>query len=109
MSIKVMIPSVLRPFTNGAKEVSAEGKTIMEVIASLEMNYNGISTRLLSGNRLHRYINIFLNDEDIRFAQGLDTPVTGGDRLTVLPAVAGGAFVPSAMMHVSGWTQCWIR
>lgn len=96
MSIKVMIPSVLRPFTNGAKEVSAEGKTIAEVIVSLEAQHPGIDARLLSGDKLHRYINIFLNDEDIRFAQGLDTPVTGGDRLTVLPAVAGGALAMAA-------------
>lgn len=91
MSINVMIPSVLRPFTHGNKEVSADGKTVADVIASLEAQYPGIIERLLSGAKLHRYINIFLNDEDIRFSQGLDTPVVDGDRLTVLPAVAGGA------------------
>ncbi len=96
MSINVMIPSVLRPFTQGSKEVCADGKTIADVIASLEAQYPGINARLVSGEQLHRYINIFLNDEDIRFSQGLDTPVVSGDRLTVLPAVAGGALAMAA-------------
>ncbi|HEX7322161.1 MAG TPA: MoaD/ThiS family protein [Mycobacterium sp.] len=90
MSVTVSIPTILRPHTGGEKRVSARGATLAAVIDDLEANYSGIANRLLEGGKLHRYVNIYVNDEDVRFSGGLDAPVTDGDSVTILPAVAGG-------------------
>jgi molybdopterin synthase sulfur carrier subunit len=90
MSVTVSIPTILRPHTGGEKRVSASGDTLSAVISHLEANYSGISERLLDNGKLHRFVNIYVNDEDVRFSGGLDTTITDGDWVTILPAVAGG-------------------
>lgn len=90
MTVTVSIPTILRPHTGGQKRVSASGGTVGAVIDDLEANYSGISDRLIDNGRLHRFVNIYVNDEDVRFSGGLDTAVVDGDSITILPAVAGG-------------------
>jgi sulfur-carrier protein len=93
MTITVSIPTILRTHTGGEKRVSASGATLQAVISDLEANYSGISERLIdAGNagKLHRFVNIYVNDEDVRFSGGLDTVISDGDSVTILPAVAGG-------------------
>ena len=90
MAIEVRIPTILRNLTGGAKAVDGEGATLSELITNLDKNYPGIGERLVENGQLRRFINVYLNDEDVRFLGGLDTPVNDGDTVTVLPAVAGG-------------------
>ncbi|MFG2073607.1 MoaD/ThiS family protein [Nonomuraea maritima] len=90
MAIEVRIPTILRNYTDGAKAVSAEGKTLEELIGNLESRHPGIKDRLVDQGNLRRFVNVYLNDEDVRFLGGLGTPVADGDTVTVLPAVAGG-------------------
>lgn len=90
MSIQVSIPTILRTHTGGEKRVTATGSTLQAVIADLESNYSGISERLVDEGKLHRFVNIYVNDEDVRFSGGLDTVIADGDSVTILPAVAGG-------------------
>ena len=90
MAVTVSVPTILRTHTGGEKSVEASGSTIGEVIEDLDSRHSGIKGRLVKDGSLHRFINVYLNDEDIRFAGGLDTPVSDGDNLTILPAVAGG-------------------
>jgi molybdopterin synthase sulfur carrier subunit len=89
----VSIPTILRPHTGGEKRVSASGDTLGAVISDLEVNYSGITERLIDSDnpgKLHRFVNIYVNDEDVRFSGGLDTTIADGDSVTILPAVAGG-------------------
>ena len=90
MSVEVSIPTILRTHTGGEKRVTASGATLQAVISDLEANYSGISDRLVDNGKLHRFVNIYVNDEDVRFSGGLDTAVSDGDSVTILPAVAGG-------------------
>jgi molybdopterin synthase sulfur carrier subunit len=90
MSIEVRIPTILRPYTSGEKLVTAQGITLAEVINDLEINYPGIGERLLDENGLRRFINIYVNDEDVRFLDGLQSEISDNDSITILPAVAGG-------------------
>ena len=90
MSVTVSIPTILRPHTGGQKRVEANGDTLQAVINDLEANYSGISERLVQDGKLHRFVNIYVNDEDVRFSGGLDTTIADGDAVTILPAVAGG-------------------
>ncbi|CDO06265.1 MoaD/ThiS family protein [Mycolicibacterium cosmeticum] len=93
MAVTVSIPTILRPHTGGEKRVSANGDTLAAVITDLESNYSGISARLVDSanpGKLHRFVNIYVNDEDVRFSGGLDTAISDGDSVTILPAVAGG-------------------
>ena len=90
MSIEVRIPTILRPFTKDQKIVSATGQTLAEVIADLDHQYPGIGERLLENGTLRRFINVYVNDEDVRFSGALDTALKSGDSITILPAVAGG-------------------
>ncbi|MGH3676998.1 MAG: MoaD/ThiS family protein [Mycobacterium sp.] len=93
MTVSVSIPTILRTHTGGQKRVTASGDTLQAVISDLESNYSGISERLVDGanpGKLNRYVNIYVNDEDVRFSGGLDTEVSDGDSVTILPAVAGG-------------------
>ena len=93
MAVSVSIPTILRPHTGGEKRVSAEGATLAAVISDLESNYSGISDRLVdpaNPGKLHRFVNVYVNDEDVRFSGGLDTEISDGDSVTILPAVAGG-------------------
>jgi molybdopterin converting factor small subunit len=91
MTVEVRIPTILRTYTGGAKAVEGSGTTLGEVIDSVEQNNPGIKPRLLEGSGLRRFINVYVNDEDVRFIGGLQTVVDDGDVVVVLPAVAGGA------------------
>jgi len=89
---KVRIPAPLRSYTKDQAEVSATGRTVGEILRNLEQSYPGIGPRLLDEKgSVRRYVNIFHNDEDIRFLKDLDTPVTENDRISIVPAIAGGA------------------
>lgn len=90
MSVTVSIPTILRTHTGGEKRVTANGATLAAVIGDLEAKYSGISERLMENGKLNRFVNIYVNDEDVRFSGGLDTAVSDGDSVTILPAVAGG-------------------
>lgn len=90
MAIEVRIPTILRPYTKDQKTVEAEGSTLSAVISDLDEKYTGLGERLLENGALRRYINVYVNDEDVRFLGGLETPIKDGDSITVLPAVAGG-------------------
>ena len=90
MSIEVRIPTILRPYTGGAKEVQGSGATLDALITDLEGRHPGLRDRLVEDGALRRFVNVYLNDEDVRFLAGIDTPVADGDTVTVLPAVAGG-------------------
>ena len=90
MTVSVSIPTILRPHTDGEKRVTATGDTLQAVIADLESNYSGISERLVDNGKLQRFVNIYVNDEDVRFSGGLGTEINDGDTVTILPAVAGG-------------------
>jgi MoaD family protein len=90
MTVSVSIPTILRTHTGGEKRVSATGDTLQAVITDLESNYSGITERILDGDKLHRFVNVYVNDEDVRFSGGLSTEISDGDSVTILPAVAGG-------------------
>jgi sulfur-carrier protein len=91
LSVTVRIPTQLRQLTGGAGEIAVEGVTVREALACLDSIHPGIGERLLDGDgSLRRFVNLFLADEDVRFLEGLDTPVTSGQTLSVVPAVAGG-------------------
>ncbi len=90
MPVQVSIPTILRPLTDGAKAVDGTGTTLAEVFDDLEGRHPGLRDRLVDGGKLRRFVNVYVNDEDVRFLGGLATPVADGDAVTVLPAVAGG-------------------
>lgn len=90
MTIDVRIPTILRPYTKDQKSVQAAGSSLGALIADLDLNYAGLGERLIEDGALRRFINIYINDEDVRFLGGLDSPVKDGDSVTILPAVAGG-------------------
>jgi len=91
MAIEVRIPTILRTYTDGAKQVQGSGDTLADLITDLEARHGGLQDRLVDHGNLRRFVNVYLNDEDVRFLAGLQTPVKDGDTVTVLPAVAGGA------------------
>lgn len=90
MTVEVRIPTILRTYTGGEKIVTAEGTSLQELVANLDASYPGIGERLLDDSGLRRFVNVYLNDEDVRFLDGLGTEVADGDSVTILPAVAGG-------------------
>jgi molybdopterin synthase sulfur carrier subunit len=91
MAIEVRIPTILRPYTSDERSVAGSGTTVIAVIDDLETRFAGIKNRLVeeSGD-VRRFVNIYVNDEDIRFTGGLDTAVSDGSTIVILPAVAGG-------------------
>jgi molybdopterin converting factor small subunit len=91
MAIEVRIPTILRTYTSGEKAVSGEGGSLSALIDDLEANHPGIKARLIEGGDLRRFVNVYVNDEDVRFIGGLDAELSDGDQVVVLPAVAGGA------------------
>ncbi|HSJ21164.1 MAG TPA: MoaD family protein [Nocardioidaceae bacterium] len=91
MAIDVRIPTILRTYTDGEKAVTGEGGTLAELIENLESNHPGIKERLVDGSELRRFVNVYVNDEDVRFTGGLETKLDDGDEVVVLPAVAGGS------------------
>jgi sulfur-carrier protein len=91
MSVNVRIPTILRTYTGGQAEVPAEGGTLAEVIKSLEANHPGIAARILDDQgKLRRFVNVYVNDDDVRFAEGLETATPQGAGVSIIPAVAGG-------------------
>ncbi|MGI5118662.1 MoaD/ThiS family protein [Marinactinospora thermotolerans] len=90
MAIEVRIPTILRNLTGGEKAVEGSGATLAELISDLDANHPGLAERLVEDGKLRRFVNVYLNDEDVRFLGGLETKVSDGDTVTVLPAVAGG-------------------
>ncbi|ESQ00007.1 MoaD/ThiS family protein [Streptomyces sp. CHA1] len=91
MAIEVRIPTILRTYTDGAKAVEGSGTTLAELIDDLETRHAGIKERIVDGDQLRRFVNVYLNDEDVRFLDSIDTKVADGDNVTILPAVAGGS------------------
>ncbi len=91
MAIEVRIPTILRTYTSGAKAVEGAAGTLDELISDLNKQYDGLRERLVDDSGLRRFVNVYLNDEDVRFLGGLAAQVHDGDTVTVLPAVAGGA------------------
>ncbi|MFI2200633.1 MoaD/ThiS family protein [Streptomyces sp. NPDC020192] len=90
MAIEVRIPTILRQYTDGQKAVEGGGDTLAELFADLETRYAGIEARIVDNGQLRRFVNVYLNDEDVRFVNGIDTKLSDGDTVTILPAVAGG-------------------
>ncbi|MDQ1045927.1 MoaD/ThiS family protein [Streptomyces sp. V4I2] len=93
MAIEVRIPTILRQYTDGQKAVEGTGDTVAELFTDLETRHTGIQARLIdkdSGGELRRFVNVYLNDEDVRFLDGISTKLADGDSITILPAVAGG-------------------
>ena len=99
MTVQIRIPTILRSYTGGAAEVTASEGTLRDVIADLDVAYPGLGGRIIDdGGNLRRFVNVYVGDEDVRFAQGLDTQIPAGERISVIPAVAGGA--PGVMADV---------
>ncbi len=94
MAIEVRIPTILRTYTGGAKAVEGAGATLEELFGDLESRHAGLRDRLVDSGALRRFVNVYVNDEDVRFLGGLETAVKDGDTVTVLPAVAGGSARP---------------
>ena len=91
MAIEVRIPTILRSYTGGAKSVEGSGANLQALIDDLDSRHGGIKGRLITDDGgLHRFVNIYVNDEDVRFTGSLDTELKDGDSVTILPAVAGG-------------------
>ena len=91
MSVSVRIPTILRSYTGGAAQVNAQTGSLREVIAGLDADYPGLGGRILDeAGQLRRFINVYVGEQDVRFAQGLDTPVPADGQVSVIPAVAGG-------------------
>ncbi|GAA1817656.1 MoaD/ThiS family protein [Planosporangium flavigriseum] len=92
MAIEVRIPTILRSYTGGAKSVEGSGDTLTDLLSDLDSRHAGIRGRLITDEgALHRFVNIYVNDEDVRFIGGLDAKLADGDNVTILPAVAGGS------------------
>ena len=91
MSVRVKLPSILRKLADGDAQVDADGGTLRDVLTNLEGSYPGITKNVVTEDGgLHRFINVYVNDEDVRYLGSLETPVKDGDTVSLLPAVAGG-------------------
>lgn len=91
MTSIVRVPTILRSYTGGEAEVAAAGATLNDVLHDLETRHSGILTRILDDNgKIRRFVNIYVNEEDVRFEQGLETPTADGAQISILAAVAGG-------------------
>ena len=91
MAVEVRLPTLLRPHTGGDASVSAEGATVAEVFAELVQRYPGLEGQLIDdGGGLHKFVNVYRNDDDIRYTGRLETPVADNDVVSIIPAVAGG-------------------
>ncbi|WP_328339643.1 MoaD/ThiS family protein [Micromonospora sp. NBC_00421] len=102
MAIEVRIPTILRSYTGGAKVVEGAGDTLGDLLTDLDSRHAGLKGRLVTdAGALHRFVNVYVNDEDVRFLGALDAKLNDGDSVTVLPAVAGGAFGFAAAAAIS--------
>jgi molybdopterin synthase sulfur carrier subunit len=91
VSVSVRVPTILRPYTQGASEVSVEGSTLSEVLDSLDSSYPGLKARVLDeSGELRRFVNVYVDNDDVRFAEGLQTNIKDGGQVSIIPAVAGG-------------------
>jgi molybdopterin converting factor small subunit len=91
MSVHVRIPTILRTYTGGASEVTAEGTTLAEVLDDLEANHSGIRARVLDdAGEIRRFVNVYVGNDDVRFLENLATATPDGSQISVIPAVAGG-------------------
>jgi sulfur-carrier protein len=91
MSVSVRIPTILRTYTDGESEVTAEGGTLAAVLDDLDSNYSGIKGRILDeGGELRRFVNVYVGNDDVRFLENLETATPDGTQISVIPAVAGG-------------------
>lgn len=91
MAIEARIPTILRNYTDGEKSVEGSGQTLADLFVDLDSRHEGLRARLISDDgSLQRFVNVYLNDEDVRFLGGAETPLADGDVVTILPAVAGG-------------------
>ncbi|MGV9329688.1 MoaD/ThiS family protein [Streptosporangium sandarakinum] len=91
MSVSVRIPTILRTYTGGAAEVNAEGETLRDVLRKLDADFPGIGARILDDSgKIRRFVNVYVGDEDVRFADNLDTATPSGVQVSIIPAVAGG-------------------
>ncbi|GIH12883.1 MoaD family protein [Rugosimonospora africana] len=98
MAIEVRIPTILRQYTGGAKVVEGTGDTIADLLTNLDASHSGLRARLITDEgALHRFVNVYINDEDVRFLGALDAKLNDGDTVTILPAVAGGALAFAAV------------
>jgi MoaD family protein len=89
--VSVRVPTILRPYTQGVSEVSVEGSTLSEVLDSLDSSYPGIKSRVLDDSgELRRFVNVYVDNDDVRFAEGLQTKIKDGGQVSIIPAVAGG-------------------
>jgi MoaD family protein len=91
VSVNVRIPTVMRPHVAGQSSVSAEGSTVGEVVDDLVRQFPNLNGQVVDEGLIRRFVNVYVNDEDVRYLQALDTPVKDGDEISILPAVAGGA------------------
>jgi molybdopterin converting factor small subunit len=90
--VQVNLPTVLRPHAGGERTVAVDGATVGEVLTALVARYPGMTGQVIDGSgALHRFVNVYINDDDVRYLSGVDTPVAASDELSILPAVAGGA------------------
>ncbi|MGC4857709.1 MoaD/ThiS family protein [Micromonospora sp. DT68] len=102
MAIEVRIPTILRSYTGGAKVVEGSGDTLGDLLVDLDSRHAGLRTRLITdAGALHRFVNVYVNDEDVRFLGALEAKLADGDSVTILPAVAGGAFGFAAAAAIS--------
>jgi len=91
MAVTVRIPTTMRPLSGGASTVAVEGASLRDVLAALDAAHPGFKDRLFDADgALHKFVNVFVSDDDVRYLQGLDTPVKDGDTVSLIPAVAGG-------------------
>ena len=101
MSVSVRIPTILRNYTDGSSEVTAEGSTLAEVLDDLEANHNGIKARVLDDSgELRRFVNVYVGNDDVRFIEGLQSPTPEGTQISIIPAVAAVA-VPVRAPHLA--------
>jgi MoaD family protein len=91
MSVEVRVTAVMQKLTGGSRSVQAQGGTVAALLDDLDSNFPGFKSNVMQDGRLHRFVNIYLNDEDIRYLGQLDTPVSDGDVVSILPALAGGS------------------
>jgi sulfur-carrier protein len=104
MAIEVRIPTILRPHTGGAKTVEGAGETLGDLLTNLDGSHPGLRSRLVTPEGgLHRFVNVYVNDEDVRFLGALEAKLSDGDTVTILPAVAGGALGFAAAAAMLGY------
>ena len=102
----VLVPTPLRRLTGGQAKVDVPGATVEEVVQNLEATYPGFGERLLDGNgQIKRFINVFVNEDEIRTLQGAETPVAAGDKVSIVPAMAGGTGSGECRVKSGGWSE----